>query len=293
MKPTLSIVSILFGGSEVLRATLPSWRAAIHNGIEVIFIDHSPVPLDDELNVSEWAMYHWVPSNPGFAAGVNRGFAEAQADRVLLLNPDVFLTAPDLMKVEAHEDDNPAAVSLRTNGVIHSGIEYSWWGFCKDRTDRRRQLLGPSGGAALVTRALVQRIPFPEHLFAWGEDAEWSLLLYSQGIRTSELPDVVLEHTGGHSVGSPEGQRLKARLLVRNRIATFRRAFAPRAKLIVGPAFAAALLLNCLRKWRQGTLNAYLAGVVEGINMPVPAFRTQRLTWGQWRGMTKSVGQDA
>ena len=288
--PRLTIVSVLFGGVETLRETLPTWAASATDDIEVVLVDHSPRPLEVELDLS-WARYEWNPENPGFAAGVNRGVGRASSDRVFLLNPDVFLTAEAVHAVLEAPATEPLAVALRTAGEVHSGIEFSWWGFCRDRSRPGRPLVGPSGGAAVFPKDLVMStLPFPEHLFAWGEDAEWSLELYARGIVTKDLGSVVLEHVGGHSVQSSTGQQLKARLLVRNRIATFRRVLGTPTKLVIGGPFFAAIALNALRKVLQGTAAAYLRGVIEGLRLPLPPLDRDRITWSQWRRLTGRDG---
>jgi GT2 family glycosyltransferase len=281
----ISVIGVLYGGSDVLHKTLPSWRAASRDGVEFVMVDHSPQRLDAdaELDLKSWANYVWNPANPGFAAGVNAGVAMATAPTILLLNPDVFLESSDLERMLQSDLPELGAIGLRTDGVSTWGIEYSWWGFCRDRAMLRRTLVGPSGGAAVIHRRVLDAVgPFPEHLFAWGEDAEWALLAYSLGFRAVTIP-MVLEHIGGHSVASLAGQRFKARLLVRNRIATFRRLLDTRLRLLIGLPFAGAIALNAVRKLLQGTGRAYLTGVAEGLRMTVPPTTAPRLSPTDWR----------
>ncbi len=200
------------------------------------------------------------------------------------MNPDVYLTRFAVESILSLPDSGPYSVALRTDDVDHVGVEYSWWGFCRDRVDLKRFLVGPSGGAAVFSTALVRNeVPFPEHLFAWGEDAEWGLLLQSRGIETRAVEGITLDHIGGHSVASAVGQRLKARLLVRNRIATFRRMLSAPAKCMVALPFFAAIAANGLRKVRQGTSAAYFRGVIQGVSMDLPAEATGRISIRQWR----------
>jgi len=291
-RPRLTIVSVLFGGADTLRETLPTWRESLTADVEVVFVDHSARALDVDLGLARWARYEWNPENPGFAAGVNRAVHLARSDRVFLLNPDVFLTEEALRAVVEEQSDGLLAVALRTDGQVHVGIEYSWWGFCRDRTNLDRHLVGPSGGAAVFPSDLVLRShPFPDHLFAWGEDAEWGLGLCASGIITRELKGVVLEHVGGHSVDNPRGQQLKARLLVRNRIATFRRVLGLRTKLSIGAPFFAAIVVNLARKVMQGTARAYIRGVLEGLRLPLPPLDGPKLSWAQWKRFTADGGE--
>ncbi|TPG07707.1 glycosyltransferase family 2 protein [Curtobacterium flaccumfaciens] len=291
-QPVLSIVTVLFGGVETLRSTLPTWKSSLPDNVEVVFVDHSPEPIQDQIDLVGWGEYLWNPDNPGFAAGVNRGVLAARSEHIFLLNPDVFLTADALGMIVGQRGGGLMAVSLRTEGVVHQGIEYTWWGFCRDRVDVMKPLIGPSGGAAMFARALVtEQMRFPEHLFAWGEDAEWSLSLQSSGTAVKALDGVVLDHVGGHSIASVNGRRLKARLLVRNRIATFRRVFTRPVKLMIGPVFFAAIAANGIRKLFQGVGRDYLRGVHEGCTMLVPEFEVPRIGWRLWATLTAKSGR--
>ncbi len=286
MMPTISVVTVLYGGIDVLRETLPTWReAGAGRDIEWIFIDHSPRPLADELDLTSWAEYVWDASNPGFAAGVNRGFSLARSDVIGLINPDIFLDESKVARVLALPHDQLFAIRLDTHGIITTGIGYTSWGFCVDRREDR-PLVGPSGGGAVIPRAVMQEVgEFPEHLFAWGEDAEWALTAYALGVRTQDS-GITVSHIGGHSVASPSGQRFKARLLARNRVATYRRVFATPLKALLALPFIAALIANGLRKILLGTGKAYFRGLFEGIVMPVPEARA-RVTVGMWLGITR------
>jgi GT2 family glycosyltransferase len=276
----------LYGGEQTLRETLPTWRSSASDDVEFVFVDHSPRSLDDDFDLSAWSQYHWHPTNPGFAAGSNFGCRQASADRILLLNPDVYLDVRSLERIVATEVESTGALGLRTDATTHVGIEYTWWGFCKDRTDHHRFLVGPSGGAALINRSVLDTVGgLPEHLFAWGEDAEWALSMYRAGMRCVSVP-VTLDHVGGHTVASQAGQRLKARLLARNRIATFRRTLGHGLQILLVLPFSAAILANGLRKLRQRTMRAYISGVWEGLTINIPRSSQARLTVSDWRRIT-------
>lgn len=279
----LTVLTVLYGGLGVLKQTLPTWRACAGEDVEFIFVDHSPTPLDQDLKVSSWGRYFWNPENPGFAAGVNFGVRESSSEKILLLNPDVFLEGTALGTIAKFETLGLGAVGLRTRGQVHRGIEYSWWGFCRDRRTTGKAAIGPSGGGAVFDRTEFLRVgPFPEHLFAWGEDAEWALIAFTCGLRTHDLP-VTLEHVGGHSVASTEGQKFKARLLVRNRVATFRRVLSRNLKLALFVPFALALVGNFFRKVSQRTAGAYARGVAEGLTMQLPDPHTPPIGIREWR----------
>lgn len=271
--PSLSVVTVLYGGTEVLAETLPTWRVALQQGsFELVVIDNSPTSEPGTLVQSILGecnlQYVHDSSNPGFAASANAGARLAASDRVVFLNADVYLEPDSLRDIDRESRGaDCAAVRLDTNGRITAGVEASWYAFLSDRNETsRRKCLGPSGGGGLVDRSLFLKLGgFNESFFAWGEDAAFALLLDQHGIVTRVLP-TVLQHVGGHTVSSLAGQRLKARLLVRNRIWTLRLHYSRRRRVAVAPFFWSAVIANAvLNKIRQRTIRAYLRGVIEGV----------------------------
>ena len=286
----LSVVTVLYGGLSVLESTLPSWQAASRDDVQFVFVDHSTEAVDPVLNLSSWSTYVWNPKNPGFAEGANSAIQLATADRVLVLNPDVYLTAEALDSL-VNCSSPLAAIGLRTGPDLFRGIEFTRWGFYRDRASADSVLVGPSGGGALISLALFAALGgYPDHLFAWGEDAEWALGAYSSGVRTTET-SVVLDHVGGHSVASRDGQKFKARLLVRNRIATFRRALGTDTQALLAIPFFLAILLNGFRKLRQGTAVEYFSGIREGLTMQIPPATYPKVDLRTWLELTRVGGK--
>lgn len=287
----ISILVVLYGGYPVLRETVKSWKAAERSGIEFIVVDHSPGALPSDIELPQNSFYEWDPSNPGFASGVNRAAKIANSPHLLLLNPDVYLTDEAVDTITSATLPALGSVGLSTAGNVSRGIDYAWWGFCRDRVDSRKTLVGPSGGAALISRHVFDDVGgFPEHLFAWGEDAEWALKAWACGHRTTEI-DVVLRHVGGHSVASLAGQRLKARLLARNRVATFRRMLSPAVQILFFMPFVVALVANVIRKIRQRTATSYIRGLYEGIVMDIPILDSPRVTLHVWMDIIRVRGR--
>jgi N-acetylglucosaminyl-diphospho-decaprenol L-rhamnosyltransferase len=274
----LEIVTVLFGGLPTLCETLPTWIQAVDGtAVGLRFVDNWPTTDAEQLlhrlavGTSVKVAYTHSPDNPGFAASANRLIRESQSKWLLLVNPDVYLhrAAVDavLEYVSNADSLSPAAVSMRTNGRVTSGVELSWYGYFGDRqVPTRRACLGPSGGAAVlpVIECCENDWFFEEDLFAWGEDAGLAVRLFAAGVRTTEL-DLALDHVGGHSVASPAGQRLKARLLARNRLLVLRREFSVPFRLTVGGLMVGAMLLNGIRKARSGTAYSHFQGMLEAI----------------------------
>ena len=208
--------------------------------------------------------------NLGFAGGANLGVAQAQTPWVFLLNPDIDLTLPQLESVlryaRQHRADHNVAISQVTRGHVHCGIEVHGIHWFSDRPlGSSRTLIGPSGGAALVSRRLfLDSGGLHDDLFAWGEDADLAMRQSRLGVHTSEL-DLRLVHAGGHSVISPAGRRLKARLLARNRVLVARRNLSRGMTCVVVLAQVAVHLALTPRNLKRGTVGAVWAGVADGI----------------------------
>lgn len=274
----LEIGTVLFGGMPTLRETMPTWIQAVDGmNVTIRIVDNGPTREAEALleqlsaRTSVKVIYDHRPENPGFAFSANRLIKDADSPWLFLLNPDIYLDRTSIAKAIEYVSgaSNPAAVSIRTRGKLTAGIALTWYGLFVDRqVPSRVQCLGPSGGAALIPVARFREAGFffDEDLFAWGEDAGLAVRLFASGISTDCL-NLSLEHVGGHSVASPHGQRLKARLLARNRLIVLRRDFTFSFQATVGFLMITVMLLNGLRKVRSGTGTAYFSGLLDAICM--------------------------
>ena len=293
----LTIATVLYGGRTTIEETLPTWfRSFGRCRVNFIFVDNTP---DDEvassvhqMAIKEHVEYTYIrrPNNPGFAASANEAIARSSSEWVFLVNPDVYLRADAAKSILQHiqvKEANTAAISLLTKGKLSSGVALTPFGFLVDRKlPSSRPPLGPSGGAALISRdAFMRAGKFDSDMFAWGEDADLALRLWSAGITTVDL-DLHLDHIGGHSVSSLNVQRLKTRHLARNRIVSFRRNFSPLSRAIIAMPYLTALGLNFIRKLGQHTAEDYCKGIIEGLLAPNSLESTHPLTpvelWRYW-----------
>jgi len=268
----LSVVTVLYHSADVLAKTLPTWvDSARCGGVEFVFVDHAPADGCHEVIVEclggNGFRYLLDPTNPGFAAGANRGVAAAAAPHVLLLNPDVWLDGDSLRRILDALSESPVAVGMRMRGREYTGIDVHVLSLFIDRPSGcRRGPLGPSGGAAVFPVPLYQRFGgFHEPYFAWGEDADLAYRLFAAGVRTRAL-DLDLPHAWGHSVeGDPELGAFRAYLLARNRILVAARTFSWPLLVLAVPVMAVAHLGLGLRRARQGLLRPFLRGVGRGL----------------------------
>jgi GT2 family glycosyltransferase len=281
----LAVVTVLYRSRSMLAKTLPTWvRSAAGHAVEFVFVDNAPDDgcHDVIADCLDDRPYRYLPdaTNPGFAAGCNRGVEPVTASHVLLLNPDVHLRDDSLTRLLAAvavAPDRPLAVGLAMHGREYTGIDVHPVSLFIDRpTGLRRGPLGPSGGAAILPVDLWRRYGgFAEALFAWGVDADLAFRLYASGIRTG-MVDLALPHAWGHSVeGEPKLHGFRAFLLARNRILVASRNLSWPLLLLALPFMVLAHLALGVRRARQGMLGPFLRGVGHGLRA-APAARRGR-----------------
>lgn len=286
-RPRLTVVTVLYRSADMLAKTLPTWvRSAEGLPVEFIFADNAPdgsCLAVIEQNLPPGAR-RYLPdeTNPGFATGCNRAVAQAGADHVLLLNPDVWLEEDSLSRILAAIDAEPAvplAVGLFMHGREYTGIDLNPIGLFVDRpAGAGRGPLGPSGGAGVFPAELFRQYGgLYEPMFAWGEDADLALRLYAAGVRTATL-DLGLPHAWGHSVEGDAGlSEFRSFLLARNRVLVAARDLTWPLLVCAAPVLFLAHVALAARRARQGLLGSFLRGVGRGL-ATAPAARRE------WRG---------
>ncbi len=156
-----------------------------------------------------------MPDNPGFAAAVNRGLAEAVEPYVLMLNTDAVLKPGALsLMIEALEAEPPdcAGVAPKMMSSSHEGIidaigtvmprngaSYNRGiGQCDlGQYDERDEVAGVCFGAALIRRALFEPGsvgPLYEGYFLYFEDSDWCMRALSRGFRLITVPEAQVLH---------------------------------------------------------------------------------------------------
>lgn len=94
--PLLSVIIVNYrrwNDTAALIKQLTATDAYFRDSIEIIVVDNAspPDPLEDWIKHHKAVLYHRLPQNQGFSAGVNAGFARSQGDWILILNPDLIV----------------------------------------------------------------------------------------------------------------------------------------------------------------------------------------------------------
>ena len=191
--------------------------------------------------------------NRGFCAANNQGIAVAKGEWIALLNNDAeaepgwleqLRTAFEeprvgmaASKVLVHED--PARIDKVGHLIYPDGQNKGRGAGERDRGqyDRREEALWPDGCAAMYRKAMLDEIGgFDEDFFAYGDDAELGLRARIAGWDCLYVPEAVVRHHRGATLGLGSARRLM--LIERNRILLALKLF-PWRLLLLNPFYTA------------------------------------------------------
>ncbi len=240
-RANVSVVVVNWDRRDVLRCCLQSLSNQTVGGFEVILVDNGSRDGSPEMALREFSSGRPYAlrlicnrDNRGFCAANNQGIATARGDFVALLNNDaeaspgwlnallrVFETNPDVgmaaSKILVHED--PSRID-KVGHLIYLDGQNRGRGageIDNGQYDRVEDALWPDGCAAMYRRRMLEEIGcFDEDLFAYADDAELGLRARIAGWRCLYVPDAVVRHRRGTTLGLLSTRRLE--LIERNRV---------------------------------------------------------------------------
>jgi N-acetylglucosaminyl-diphospho-decaprenol L-rhamnosyltransferase len=233
----IGIVIVTYNSRAEIGACLD---AAARSGAEVVVVDNAS--SDDTVDEVRRHGVRLVsnPTNRGFAAAVNQGFAALTTPYVLLLNPDAKLlgglealceacrlpgaagAGGKLVDAQGHPQvgfmvrqlPTPLAVALDVlllnriwpNNPVnrrYRGLQLNY--------NMRIPVEQPAGAFLMVRRAVWQELGgFDESFFPlWFEDVDFCRRALDGGFRLYYVPEVVAEHRGGHSISQLPVEKLR------------------------------------------------------------------------------------
>lgn len=213
-QPAVAVVVVNYNGADDTIACLDgiaelSWPA---DRLQVVVVDNASRG-DDVARIRAahpGARVIASETNLGFAAGCNRGVAEATGEHVVFLNNDArpdpeFLRAA-VRELEAQPDVGAVAAKVldwEGKAVDFAGGSLSWYGQAfKDRVgeivggpDDPRDVLFGTGSALVVRRSAFDAVGgFDERYFMFFEDVDLGWRLWLAGHRVRYVPDAVAYH---------------------------------------------------------------------------------------------------
>lgn len=232
----LSVIIVTWNGLRYLPACLEALLPQLPTDAETVLVDNGST--DGTL---AWvrAAYPAVrlvalPENLGFAGGVNAGLRVADGELLLLLNNDAFVEpgciaalleamrqradvgAAGALLTFAHRPDLVASAGIR---VRRDGLALDLWAgrAVADLPAAPLEIMGPSGGAALYRRALLDDVGLlAPGFFSYLEDADLAWRAQLRGWRSIVVPGARARHV--YSATGGQGSPLKHYLLGRNRV---------------------------------------------------------------------------
>jgi GT2 family glycosyltransferase len=295
MTPALSIIIPTWNGLSHLPACLAALApqcAEIAGGVEILLIDNG-----SRDGTAAWIGQAYpkvthvrLPENIGFAGGVNTGLRRARGGQILLFNDDAFAEPGFLSALMAaarahphvgavagiltfaHKPAMVASAGIRSR---RDGLALDLWAgrSVADLPSTAQPILGASGGAALLNRAMLADIGLLEgRFFNYLEDVDLAWRARLRGWDAVVAPAARARHV--YSATSRQGSPFKQRLLGRNRIAAIVRCFPDRLLRECLPSIVAYDLLACGYALLTGQ-HAIVQGRSEAVRM-LPSLLEQR-----------------
>jgi GT2 family glycosyltransferase len=233
----VSIIVVNWNGRTHLDVCLSSALAQTIQAVEVIVVDNGSnddsVPfVRERFGTSVRIVAHGA--NLGYGAGVNAGIRVARGRYLFALNNDTELH-PDCLRHLVEAADTylnagscaPKILSFHDRGLIDNvghllypdGLSRGRGRLEVDRGqyDRPEEVIGPSGCAVLLRRAMLADVGlFDEDFFAYCDDTDLGLRARLAGWTCRYVPEAVVYHK--YSASSSEYSPLKAFLVERNRV---------------------------------------------------------------------------
>ena len=172
--------------------------------------------------------------NRGFCAANNQGFAASDTEFVALLNNDAEAEPDWLAKLATAFDGRPEVGMAASKILVYEDprrIDKAGHLIYPDGQNRGRgsgesdqgqynrveEILWPDGCAAMYRRVMLDEIGgFDEDFFAYADDAELGLRAQIAGWKCMYIPDAVVRHHRGVTLGLRSSRRLE--LIERNRV---------------------------------------------------------------------------
>jgi GT2 family glycosyltransferase len=232
----LSVIIVNWNGLRYLPECLAALWPQLPAAAEVVLVDNGSSDGSAAFVRERYPGVRLVAlrENLGFAGGADVGLRAAHGTLLLLLNNDAFVEAgfvAALLEVMGRCPEVGAASAVllfahRPEIVASAGICVRCDGLALDLWAGRaaadlpagpQPIMGPSGGAALYRRALLEDVGLMEPgFFNYLEDADlaWRALL--RGWRSVVVPGARARHV--YSATAGQGSPFKLRLLARNRV---------------------------------------------------------------------------
>lgn len=223
----LSVVIVHHKNRELLKLCLRSIQKHLPMGkMEVVVVESEAQPETEELlfECFPWVKYIPCKENVGYAVGVNQGLKIAQGEYILVLNPDIIITAGAVEKMIKYMEDNPDVGLLGPKLLnFNEQPQDSCFRFYKPMTIVcRRTFIGKTkfgrkkladfnlssidksgpifsdwlmGSAILTKKEALKKVgPMDERFKLYFEDVDWARRFWENGYKIVFFPKAVMLH---------------------------------------------------------------------------------------------------
>ncbi|MDY7092054.1 MAG: glycosyltransferase [Acidobacteriota bacterium] len=227
--PDLSVVLVHYRTPELVPPAVAAVRRDLQASqleAEILLVDNDSQPGDREGFEGLGVQVLGPGTNRGFAAGVNRGFEAASADRLVVMNPDVEVRAGCLGRLAQALDAGAAAAGPRFTwdaqdrlllppqeprsrtwelaaALARRGPGWSRWARRRWRRHARRhwsarepmETFALSGALLAIRREAWDRVgTFDDGFRLYFEETDWLLRLRDAGLNAVLVPEAVARH---------------------------------------------------------------------------------------------------
>ena len=231
-QPVVTVVIPTLAADSTVAECLESLRTQTYRNFEVIVVDNSGKQAARQY-ASDGVRVVDNATNVGFGAAINQGWRASTGEFIVALNDDAQATPEwleELVRVangDAEIGMVASQVRLDTERLDSAGMAIAGDGSSKQQGHgrppaewpREREILTPSGSAALYRRAMLEDVGgFDDSFFLYCEDTDLGLRAAWRGWRAVYAPKAVVMHRYSHSAGRVS--KLKAWYVERNRLRT-------------------------------------------------------------------------
>ncbi|MCZ7569172.1 MAG: glycosyltransferase family 2 protein [Ardenticatenaceae bacterium] len=282
--PLVSVIIPTWNGAHHLGPCLSALRAQSYQRFEIIVVDNGSHDGTLELLATRWPEVPVValPSNHGFAGGVNAGLAVARGAVIALVNNDTAAEPEWLEQLVAALVREPGAAMAASkiklwndHGRLHAAGDFytvggrpgnrGVWEPDDGRFDEATWVFAPNAGAAAYRREVFDVVGgFDERFGSYCEDVDLGWRAQVAGFHCLYVPKAVIYHrvsaTGGGVLASYYTGRNWLYVLAKNYPGSLLRRYWP---AIVREQVR--VTLDALRAWRGAAARARLRGQVVGL----------------------------
>lgn len=288
-EPSVDVVVPVYGHWEMVQRCIAGLLAQTMRPRIIVVDDCSPDDTADRV-AERFPEVELVrqPTNTGFAAACNAGFAAGSGDVVVLVNSDVeadpdlvtslvgAFSAPDVASaspVIRRPDGRLDAVGICADPTLAGFVRYHG-ASAAAAGNPSPALLGPYGAVAAYRRSAVGPRLFDEGIFMYGEELDLALRLRADGYRSVVVQGGGAMHLGGATTGRGSSRQIYLAGYGRGYLLGKYRVLRSRYGLRAVVTEATVVLLRLVRTRDTAALRGRVAGYRSGRAAPATSAPT-------------------